>query len=155
MSAYHIIGNLLDSQMDYICHQVNCQGKMGSGIAKSIREKWPIVYARYMEWYHGHYYHNKIILGDIQLVQVSDKQVVINMAAQDKYGYDGKRYTDYEAFYSCLEAIKKNVPMGSSIGFPYKIGCVRGGANWNIIKTMIIEVLGYNYNVVIYEYDGG
>ena len=36
MSMHHVIGNLLESDCDYICHQVNCQGKMNSGIAKSI-----------------------------------------------------------------------------------------------------------------------
>jgi len=42
-------GDLLESECDYICHQVNCQGKMNSGIAKSIREKWPIVFQNYIE----------------------------------------------------------------------------------------------------------
>ena len=40
-------GNLLESDCDYICQQVNCQGKMNSGIAKQIREKWPVVYQNY------------------------------------------------------------------------------------------------------------
>ena len=41
---HYVKGNLLDSDCDYICHQVNCQGVMGSGIAKQIRERWPEVY---------------------------------------------------------------------------------------------------------------
>ena len=41
-------GNLLESGCDIICHQVNCQKVMGSGIAKQIREKWPIVYYDYL-----------------------------------------------------------------------------------------------------------
>ena len=51
MSMHHVIGNLLESDCDYICHQVNCQGKMNSGIAKSIRDKWPVVYNNYMTKY--------------------------------------------------------------------------------------------------------
>ena len=39
--------NLLEADVDYICHQVNCQGKMNSGVAKAIRERWPIVYTTY------------------------------------------------------------------------------------------------------------
>ena len=39
MSVYFKIGNLLDAPVDYICHQVNCQGRMGSGIAKQIKAK--------------------------------------------------------------------------------------------------------------------
>ena len=43
----YVKGNLLDSDCDYICHQVNCQGVMGSGIARQIRERWPRVYDGY------------------------------------------------------------------------------------------------------------
>jgi hypothetical protein len=32
---------------------------------------------------------------------------------------------------------------------------VRGGANWNVILTMIEEVLGADYNVEIWDYDKG
>ena len=47
-------GDLLEANLDYYCHQVNCQGKMGSGIAKSIKEKWPIVYKEYCDWHIGY-----------------------------------------------------------------------------------------------------
>ena len=40
-------GNLLDAQTDVIAHQVNCQGVMGSGVAKQIKEKWPDVFKQY------------------------------------------------------------------------------------------------------------
>ena len=33
-------GNLLNAEEEYIIHQVNCQGIMGSGVAKSIKNKW-------------------------------------------------------------------------------------------------------------------
>ena len=137
-------GNLLESDCDYICHQVNCQGKMNSGIAKQIREKWPIVYDEYAKVasfdQHGH----------IQLVHINDAYCVINMFAQRYYGYDGRRYTSYDAFWTCLGEIKNFVPKGSSIGFPKKIGCDRGGANWPVILKMITEVLGVEYKVFIY-----
>ena len=37
-------GDLLESNCNFICHQVNCQGVMGSGIAKQIRNLFPFVY---------------------------------------------------------------------------------------------------------------
>ena len=46
--VYFRKGDLLESECDYICHQVNCMGKMNSGIAKQIREKWPIVFQNYI-----------------------------------------------------------------------------------------------------------
>ena len=42
-------GNLLDATEAIIAHQVNCQRKMNSGVAKAIREKYPIVFDIYQE----------------------------------------------------------------------------------------------------------
>ena len=157
MSIHHIIGDLLTSDCDYICHQVNCQGKMNSGIAKSIREKWPIVYNNYMEKYNILNGVSGALLGDIQIVGLWEDfyatdfhQSVINMFSQEHYGYDGRRYTSYDAFWNCLHLIKKTVPKGSKIGFPGYIGCVRGGANWDVIYEMINQVLAEDYEVYIY-----
>ena len=154
MPIIHQIGDLLESDCDYICHQVNCQGKMNSGIAKSIREKWPIVYREYAMKYFNSL--PELLLGDIQLVNINmseadgQEQFIINMFAQQYYGYDGRRYTSYDAFWNCLNLIKQTVPKGCKIGFPGYIGCVRGGANWNVIYEMISEVLGEDYDVYIY-----
>lgn len=175
----HLVkGSLLDSNVDYICHQVNCQGKMNSGIAKAIREKWPIVYTNYMAKFEamresivkmcGCFTEmansmniSEFMLGDIQIVGLWEDyetdvkhQSVINMFAQQHYGYDGRRYTSYDAFWKCLGAIKDIVPKGSSIGFPDHIGSCRGGANWEVIKTMIEQVLGEDYEVFIYVWEG-
>ena len=146
-------GNLLDSGADLICHQVNCQGKMNSGIAKAIREKWPEVYIAYSKVEHLE------MLGHIQSVYIGNvngkDKGVINMFAQYTYGYDGCRYTSYDAFWTCLGEIKRYMTPGQRIAFPARIGCVRGGANWNVILAMIIEVLGEDYNVEIWDYDKG
>lgn len=153
-----INGNLLDSNCDYICHQVNCQGKMNSGVAKSIREKWPIVYKNYMEYYNTLNGVSSALLGDIQIIDIYEynvmpefKQYVINMFSQEHYGYDGRRYTSYDAFWSCLGKIKEEVPKGSSIAFPYNIGCCRGGANWEVICSMIVAVLNEDYDIYFYK----
>lgn len=157
-------GNLLNTKYKYICHQVNCQGAMNSGIAKAIRDKWPVVFEKYRDWYIGYeawaaahqnneykYTPADAMLGSIQIVNVNSKQKVINMAAQGGYGYDGRRYTSYDAFWMCLGEIKHTVPQGSSIAFPDHIGCCRGGANWNVILSMIDAVLGDDYEVHIYR----
>ena len=133
-------GNLLTADVDYICHQVNCQGRMASGIAKQIRERWPEVYEQYVDKCNEGY-----VYSTIQIVGH-----VINMFSQFNYGYDGKRYTSYDAFWECLHHIKQTVPKGSKIGFPYRIGCGLGGANWSVIETMIYMVLGKDFDVYIY-----
>ena len=149
----YVKGNLLDSHCDYICHQVNCQGVMGSGIARQIRDRFPIVYQtymnRYMKWCWDK---SEKLLGTIDVVYVREpNMLVINMYSQDKYGYNGKRYTSYDAFADALHAIKREVREGYTIGFPKNIGCGLGGGNWKIISTMIEEILGNDYDVYIYE----
>jgi O-acetyl-ADP-ribose deacetylase (regulator of RNase III) len=165
MVSFHT-GNIIDSGADIICHQVNCRGAMNSGVAKAIRQRWPEVYTEYhqcakdidigfgdmqLSWEH--------MLGHIQVVYLGEEnghsKGVINMFAQEGYGYDGRRYTSYDAFWSCLGEIKKYINPEKTIAFPARIGCVRGGANWNVILTMISEVLGEDYNVEIWDYDKG
>ena len=138
---------------------------MGSGIAKSIRERWPVVYSEYKAKFdeteedlidiYGHLENqidiSEVLLGDIQLVKVDNNKTVINMFGQQFYGHDGRKYTSYDGFWSCLERIKNIVPTGSTIGFPDHIGCGLGGANWEVIYTMIKQVLGNNYKVYIYK----
>lgn len=145
--------SLLEADVDYICHQVNCQGKMNSGVAKAIRERWPIVYTTYWNTFLS----ESNLLGKILLVDINEYEprtwpgqpTIINMFSQEFYGYDGKRYTSYDAFWSCLEHIKETIPKGSKIAFPYKIGSDRGGANWDVIYTMIVAALGSDYDIEI------
>ena len=158
-------GDMLEAKLDYYCHQVNCQGRMASGIAKSIKTKWHQVYDEYMKKCRDRedeVYHmcggmengidwSETLLGDIQLISVENNKTVINMFGQQYYGYDGKRYTSYDGFWSCLGKIREEVPCGSKIGFPDHIGCGLGGANWEVIKTMITEVVSEDYDVYIYK----
>ena len=144
---HYIIGDLLTTNCNVICHQVNCQGVMGSGLAKEIRKRWPTVYSNYIKKC------SIAKLGDIQIVSITEKQSVINMFAQNYYGNDGRRYTSYDAFWNCLHVIKQNVSKENTIAFPYGIGCGLGGANWEIIEKMI-EVVLKDYDVFIYKLKG-
>ena len=133
---------LKDIKTGIICHQVNCQGKMGAGIALKIRNKWPFVYSEYQTALEI----GDLRLGEVQLVRVSPKIIVCNMAAQDRYGRD-KRYTDYGAFASCLLHLKSKMEFLQPLPvcFPYKIGCVNAGGDWNVIKALIGDVFPQAY----------
>lgn len=158
MHNYTVInGDLLDAHADYIAHQVNCQGRMGSGVAKAIREHHMKVYDEYMRELLAYKANDKSILGHSQLVSIGDGYTykgVINMFAQDKYGYDGKQYTSTVAFKMCLAEINK-IAKGCSIAFPWKIGCVRGGADWNTILDMICTELTDVKSITFYKLDLG
>lgn len=128
---------------------------MGSGIAKQIRETYPYVYTQYLALKDK--MSLKLMLGYIQIVHITATDYskhVINMFAQEYYGYDKKQYTSYDAFYNCLVKIKRWVPKGATIGFPYRIGSDRGGANWDVIENMIKSLLEEDYTVEIYVWEG-
>ena len=140
MKIIHVNGNLLDAQTDVIVHQVNCQGVMGSGVAKYIREKWTNVFEEYKKYCDDLWSHQ--LLGSCLLVDINNEQYVANLFGQSSYGRDGKRYTDYEALYKSLERLVAQM-VGinkKSVAFPYKMSSDRGGADWNVVLAMIESV---------------
>ena len=148
---HYVKGNLLDSNCDYICHQVNCQGVMGSGIAKQIKERFPEVYESYKEVCMT--VGAQRLLGTIDIVEASARYDVVNIFGQSNYGYNGNRFTSYDAFAHALEILRDWIEPGKTIGFPKNIGCGLGGGNWKVISALIEEILGEDYEVYIYEYD--
>lgn len=150
-----ISGNLLEAEKGYICQQVNCQGVMNSGLAKAIRDKWPMVYKKYLDWFNSSndkgFSATQTMLGKIQVVDVPDDLKVINLAGQDDYGYRNTKFTSYDAFWDCLNEIKKQIPKGSRLNFPVNIGCGLGGGNWAVISTMINVALSNDYELYFYK----
>lgn len=128
-----------------IVHQVNCQGKMNSGVAKAIREKWPHVFEEFETQYQEK--KNNIWLGtnlgNIQVVEITPPWLyVVNLYGQQEYGYDGKRYTSYAAWEKALPILRDhvgNIKPTPQVYFPYQIGCCRGGGNFAVITGMIAE----------------
>lgn len=156
MALIKIRGDLLESKADFICHQVNCMGVMGSGVALQVKNKWPDVYLDYLVKTNWQQVHGKPenLLGTTTFTKVGDNQRVVNMFAQPGYGYDGRRYTNYEAFARCLENIHAESKPGDTIAFPRLIGCDRGGADWTIIRTMIETILK-DREIEVYCLKGG
>lgn len=146
MAVKIVNGDLFTTNAKYICHQVNCQGRMGSGVAKVVRFQFPEAFSAYREVCAK----GLARLGLTQYV-ASKGKVIINMFAQERYGYDGKRYTSYKAFSVCLENIHRSVPCGSTIAMPYKIGCGLGGGVWDVIYEMIQDELGRDYTVELWR----
>lgn len=135
MLIKEINGNLLDSHAEIIIHQVNCQGVMGSGVAKAIKEKWPVVFFKYKKFVDD----NNDVLGTVLPVMVTEQQRVLNLFSQFNYGYDGQRYTSYDAVDTCLKKVAKYCSDNGvkTLAMPYNMACGRGGANWNIIMEMV------------------
>ena len=130
-----IDGDLFDTKASYICHQVNCKGKMGSGVARQVKQRFPVAYKEYVKKCR-----ESDILGQIQIVKCGDVNIC-NMFAQDGYGYNGDRFTNYDALKTCLDLLENVVPDGEVIAMPYGIGCGLGGGDWGIVYAMIDSTL--------------
>lgn len=126
-----------------ICQQVNCRGVMGAGLAKQIRDKWPIVFNEY----------KKICgtdkLGDSQTVQVAPQLYVVNLFGQLNYGRD-KRQTNYAALAAAIFGAMKEHP-NATFRIPYDLGCGLAGGNWVTVLNLIEEAANaWNVNVEIW-----
>ena len=141
----YVEGDLFQTPFKYITHGCNAQGKMGKGVAKTMRELYPKAY----EEYYNLWLRNKALVpGTIQLVDCGEK-TIINSITQKFYAAaygDTQRYVSYDAISECMQAINKAIP-GEYLAMP-KIGAQLGGGNWAIISKIIEEELTDVYPVV-------
>jgi hypothetical protein len=126
--------DILTVERGIICQQVNCMGVMGSGLAKSIRDKWPQVFTTYSDFCKGRK-PGVDLLGEMLPVKVGEDLWVANIFSQYDYNRDGSqiKHTEYGALHKALRELPKN----RDIYFPYLIGAFRGGGDWRIISEII------------------
>ncbi|KRE20122.1 macro domain-containing protein [Bacillus safensis] len=146
-------GNILEASEDIICHQVNCKGVMGAGLAKQIKSKYPNVFKDYKQLCTEQ---GDDLLSSVQLITTKDGKTIANLFAQAGYGRTRKQ-TDYDALRSCFQHLKDTVTQSpeekkqTSIAIPYGIGCGLAGGDWTIVEEMIEEVLG-DCEVTVYRF---
>lgn len=142
---------------DIIGHQVNCQGAMNSGVAKSIRETFPRAYKEYRELttsLNGVEDTRKSLLGEIQYVRTYGKWIA-NLFGQYAYGYDQKQYTSPAHLYRCFKELREKAEeRNMSVALPYMIGCYRGGADWKEVEGLLLTAFE-GYEVTLYKLHKG
>jgi O-acetyl-ADP-ribose deacetylase (regulator of RNase III) len=134
----HTKGNLLDlaeaGEFDIVVQGCNCFNTMGGGIAREIRERYPVVASVDMETLRGDYRK----LGNWTECDAGEKYrfVILNCYTQ----YNMSRGTDvfeYTAFALILQKLL-HFHGTKRLGFPY-IGMGLAGGNKETIMTMIEE----------------
>jgi len=138
-------GNILDAKENLIFQQVNCQNVMGSGLAKAIYTKWPVVKEKYHKFCDGK--KPEDLLGHFQTVQVTDNQYVVNIFGQLSYGRERIHYTDYNALDKAFKAISRT---RGSIAVPYGMGAGLANGDWSTV-LLLIKKHFYDHNVTIYK----
>jgi len=149
----HRIGNLVKEPLDAFIHQANCFNTMGSGVAKSVKEVYPEVYEADCRTIKG----DVEKLGTFSFAKTKDGKIGYNLYSQFNYGYDGKLYTSYDAMRHGLEKIREHAKMNlksdAKIGIPCRMGCARGGGDWNTVMEIIKEVFeNETLEIVICEF---
>lgn len=155
MSLKYVVGNLLTAHEEgvepIIAHQANCFNVMGSGIAKSISQKYP-----------------SASVADKNTVRGDPKKLGNFTMAFTKYGsifnlygqYNTGKNTDYDYLRNALRSMAifllgaksffTYASNGICVGLP-KIGAGIGGGDWDKISKIIEEELcGQGIFVTIY-----
>lgn len=138
-------GNIMDINGGIICHQVNCKGVMGAGLAKSIADTYPNVLKSYKDFC-GKFNYSEDLLGKTLFETVSYDinykpiLIIANIFGQFDYGIY-KQQTDYEALKYGLQQVQHvSETFNLDVYIPFKIGCGLGGGDWNIVKNIIKEI---------------
>lgn len=139
-------GDVLNTDCWIIAHQVNCQGVMGGGLAKQIKDRYPDAYINYREYIEDYKDCNGTVpLGTILETPHGGRRIW-HVFGQEFYGTD-KQYTDYEAVdtafrtmirdYRCEHHVQEaQIP----IAIPLYFGCGLGGGNWSVMKSYLEQI---------------
>lgn len=152
--------DLLQAEENIIAHQVNCQGAMNSGVAKQIRQASKKVYDEYKQLVDEHNTEGSedlrnTLLGSVQGVSLGENRYVANLFGQANYGYDGKQYTSVPDLFKCFKKLRAIAESNNmSVAMPYKIGCYRGGADWEEVFDLLLTAFE-GYEVTLYKYHEG
>lgn len=147
-----INGNILDIQKGIICHQTNCLGIMGGGLAKQMKDKYPDVYDNYHNYCKTFKNNLDKIFGTSYIYKINNDLTIASVFGQKEIGY---KATDYDKTYTALldlkNIIKKCKLENLNVYFPKFMGCGLGGGNWEIYSWILEKVFP---NGIIVNYNG-
>lgn len=130
-----------------LLHGCNCMHIMGAGIARYLRDTYPIVYSVDVSMTRKN---DKNKLGTYSVAVVAPKFHILNCYTQFNTQPDtyGNPPIDYNALRVCLQRVNKAYD-GWEIRVPM-IGCGLAGGEWSIVRNMIEEELGAQPHAAIY-----
>lgn len=151
-----IDGSLINATTDYIAHQVNCKGVMGSGVALQLKNKYGTYLNNYFVCCKAVSRRSYTLLGTYIKSNLPNGQVIINLFGQDTYGYG--KHTVELSLQQALIQFCNDIPNDGKLytcALPYKIGCGRGGGNWDYVYKMLQQVESHfrdKVEFILYKY---
>ena len=140
----HVVGDLLETKdMDVMIHCCNLYHTFGSGLALSIKNKYPEAYTADKITERGAEYR----LGTFTKTSV-DNFTIYNLYAMKGLGNSGHplgRNLSYDHFYDgifriCEDAEKSFDKDRIEIGIPMNFGCCRAGGEWNVVESILWNI---------------
>ena len=135
----YIKGDLIElakkGEFDIIVHGCNCFNTMGAGIAKLIKDEFPMAYQVDLKTVKG----DKKKLGNYSTYEytINKKKLrIINAYTQYNFGFSKSNPPiDYEAVKAAFNKINSRYP-NKRVGIP-QIGAGLAGGDWNKIEKII------------------
>lgn len=129
-------GDVLSIEEGIIVHGCNAMGRMGAGIAKQIKDRFPVAYSAYKTEERI----NGLRLGSITVARVADDKHIVNGITQETFGGDpNKVYVDYDAVRQVFRRVNMVAEeTGLPVHFPM-IGCGLANGHWETIARIIDE----------------
>lgn len=151
----YVKGDLFAESHPMIVHGCNAQGVMGSGVAKIIKEKFPVAFSEYNKYCLS--FDSIDVLGTNNIVECGST-IIVNAITQRYYGKaENTRYVSYDAIDECLGDLAnyiKYTEHGKLRTVQYmampKIGSGLGQGHWPTIESIINHRLE-NVKVRVYE----
>lgn len=151
----------VDAGEHIVLHSCNARGVMGSGFAKTVKQKFPNCFEAYT---HGLSLNTSPYqsLGTFSIAQCElggFEFTIFNLIGQLNYGSDPSvKYTSYDALDTCLREIDSFLSVvDTDINFHFpRIGSVRGGGSWEVVREIIQHRLNRsNYKLNLWELKNG
>ena len=143
MSVQFLRGDIFRSRAQTIAHGCNCRGRMGAGIAREFKRRYPRMFKEYKRRCHGglfvpggHYLHKE------------SSPWVLNLATQDAVGGAQIEFVEH-----CLSEFTEYYEEEgiTSLAMP-RIAAGLGGLDWKEVKALIDEILSrVSIPVFVYE----
>lgn len=127
------VGNIFESKSEAIINTVNCEGKMGKGLAYQFKKRFPLMEKDYIEVCDN----GKLVPGKLHFFIENDK-CIINFPTKNKWREKSKMIYITEG----LKELKKELIFRNinSVAIP-PLGSGNGGLDWNMVKKEIIMEL--------------
>lgn len=150
-------GDILNTNCNIIIQSVNHKKVMGSGLAKQIRKKYPEILDGYISMCETHAFKSLMRQGLVHWYYGEKEdgkvQYIASIFGQESYGTD-RRHTNYFSLLNGMRTVFDYAETQMhSVAIPHGIGCGLGGGDWEIVLTLMKDVLKYypTLNVYIYK----